>query len=72
MCDFDSNNREFSLELALKAYTEHRNPDAKAICELAMYNYVEVSIYYRTINSTTSWLYKLEELLNYMYIYYKL
>ncbi|CAC5358463.1 KMO [Mytilus coruscus] len=29
------------LELALKAYTEHRNPDAKAIVDLAMYNYVE-------------------------------
>lgn len=31
-------------ELALKAYTEHRNPDAKAIVDLAMYNYVEVNV----------------------------
>lgn len=31
-----------NFELALKAFTEHRNPDAKAICDLAMYNYVEM------------------------------
>lgn len=37
-----------NFELALKAYTEHRNPDAKAICELAMYNYVEMR---KSVNS---------------------
>ncbi|CAC5391367.1 KMO [Mytilus coruscus] len=36
------------LELALKAYTEHRNPDAKAIVDLAMYNYVEMR---KSVNS---------------------
>ena len=27
---------------ALEAYSQHRNPDAEAMCDLAMYNYVEV------------------------------
>ncbi|XP_022092444.1 kynurenine 3-monooxygenase-like isoform X2 [Acanthaster planci] len=27
---------------ALPAYSEHRNPDAKAMCDLAMYNYIEM------------------------------
>ena len=30
------------LEKVLPAYSEHRNPDAEAIVDLAMYNYVEV------------------------------
>ncbi|XP_076100303.1 kynurenine 3-monooxygenase-like [Mytilus galloprovincialis] len=44
MLDKHSDN----LELALKAYTEHRNPDAKAIVDLAMYNYVEMR---KSVNS---------------------
>lgn len=28
---------------AMPEYTKYRNPDAKAICDLAMYNYTEVS-----------------------------
>ncbi len=27
---------------ALEHYSRHRNPDAEAMCDLAMYNYVEV------------------------------
>jgi len=27
---------------AFKGYSDHRGPDAKAICDLAMYNYVEM------------------------------
>ncbi len=27
---------------AFNEYSRHRNPDAEAICDLAMYNYVEV------------------------------
>ena len=30
------------LGLALEAYSRHRNPDAEAMCDLAMYNYIEV------------------------------
>ncbi|CAG2245433.1 KMO [Mytilus edulis] len=44
MLDKHSDN----FELALKAYTEHRNPDAKAIVDLAMYNYVEMR---KSVNS---------------------
>lgn len=29
--------------LAFEEYTKHRQPDAHAICDLAMYNYIEVS-----------------------------
>nr|KAG5698095.1 hypothetical protein BaRGS_031785 [Batillaria attramentaria] len=36
----DQYNDDFSK--ALPAYTEHRNPDAKAMCDLAMYNYIEM------------------------------
>lgn len=36
----DKYNDDF--DLALPAYTEFRNPDAKAICDLAMYNYIEM------------------------------
>ena len=34
---------DMRLERVLPAYTELRHPDAEAICDLAMYNYVEVS-----------------------------
>ena len=27
---------------AFEEYSKHRNPDAEAMCDLAMYNYVEV------------------------------
>ena len=27
---------------AFEEYSNHRNPDAEAICDLAMYNYIEV------------------------------
>ncbi len=27
-----------------RAYSVYRNPDAEAICDLAMYNYIEVSL----------------------------
>ena len=30
------------LRTAMTRFSEHRNPDAEAICDLAMYNYVEV------------------------------
>ena len=51
-----------NFELALKAYTEHRNPDAKAICELAMYNYVEMR---KSVNSKMFFLRKkIDNLLN--------
>ena len=30
------------LDRVLPEYTELRNPDAEAICDLAMYNYIEV------------------------------
>ena len=38
-----------NLDAALAEYTETRNKDAAAICDLAMYNYVEVG----TLNLTT-------------------
>ena len=25
-------------------YSKHRNPDAEAMCDLAMYNYIEVNL----------------------------
>ena len=28
--------------ISLQAYSAHRNPDAEAMCDLAMYNYVEM------------------------------
>ena len=31
-------------DTALSEYTTFRNPDAKAMCDLAMYNYVEVKL----------------------------
>lgn len=33
---------EDDLTKVLPAYSEHRNPDAEAIVDLAMYNYIEV------------------------------
>jgi len=36
----EKNNMD--LTLALKQYSETRNPDAEAMCDLAMYNYVEM------------------------------
>ena len=27
---------------AFEEYSKHRNPDAEAMCDLAMYNYIEV------------------------------
>ena len=37
---FDSNGDDISQ--ALVDYSKHRNPDAEAMCDLAMYNYIEV------------------------------
>lgn len=31
-----------NLETALNYYSNHRNPDAEAMCDLAMYNYIEM------------------------------
>lgn len=31
-----------SIEAAFAEYSETRNKDAEAICDLAMYNYIEV------------------------------
>ena len=33
---------DMRLDRVLPEYTELRNPDAEAICDLAMYNYIEV------------------------------
>ncbi|KAK0046996.1 kynurenine 3-monooxygenase [Biomphalaria pfeifferi] len=46
----DLYNNDFSK--VLPAYTNKRNPDAKAICDLAMYNYIEM----RSKVNTTSFL----------------
>uniref|UniRef100_A0A2C9JJ57 Kynurenine 3-monooxygenase n=1 Tax=Biomphalaria glabrata TaxID=6526 RepID=A0A2C9JJ57_BIOGL len=46
----DAYDNDFSK--ALPAYTKKRNPDAKAICDLAMYNYIEM----RSKVNTTSFL----------------
>jgi len=35
-------NSEGSIASALSAYTKHRNPDAEAMCDLALYNYIEM------------------------------
>jgi len=37
---FDDN-----LDMALEEYSRNRNPDAEAMCDLAMYNYIEVRNY---------------------------
>ena len=37
---FDRNGDDISK--ALDDYSQHRNPDAEAMCDLAMYNYIEV------------------------------
>ncbi|KAJ3412145.1 hypothetical protein HDV05_001183 [Chytridiales sp. JEL 0842] len=44
-----------ALEAALEEYTRTRNPDAEAICDLAMYNYVEMR------SSVTKWSYLLRK-----------
>ena len=31
---------------AFEEYSKHRNPDAEAMCDLAMYNYIEVRRFY--------------------------
>ncbi len=35
-------SQEDDILSAFRAYSAHRNPDAEAICDLAMYNYVEM------------------------------
>ena len=42
---FDRNGEDISK--ALEDYSKHRNPDAEAMCDLAMYNYIEVCRHYR-------------------------
>ena len=42
---FDRNGDDISK--ALDDYSKHRNPDAEAICDLAMYNYIEVCRHYK-------------------------
>merc|ERR1719400_1499110 len=37
---FDRNGEDISK--ALEDYSKHRNPDAEAMCDLAMYNYIEM------------------------------
>ena len=32
-------------DMALSEYTKHRAVDAKAMCDLALYNYIEVNIF---------------------------
>ena len=44
---FDRNGDDISK--ALDDYSKHRNPDAEAICDLAMYNYIEVCRHYTRI-----------------------
>ena len=41
---FDRHGDDISK--ALEDYSQHRNPDAEAMCDLAMYNYIEVGRYY--------------------------
>jgi kynurenine 3-monooxygenase len=44
---FDELMTKFNEDLSqvLPAYTEFRHPDAVAICDLALYNYIEVRIW---------------------------
>ena len=37
---------------AFEEYTKFRNPDAEAICDLALYNYIEVGLNKSTSPST--------------------
>lgn len=39
----DSLDKHQDLRTALEEYSAYRNPDAEAMCDLAMYNYVEVT-----------------------------
>ena len=34
---------------AFEEYSNHRNPDAEAMCDLAMYNYIEVKMFCTTL-----------------------
>jgi len=38
---------EFKIGPALEEFSATRRPDAEAICNLAMYNYVEVNVLYK-------------------------
>ena len=42
-CILETKDWHGVAEKVLPAYSEHRHPDAVAICDLALYNYVEVS-----------------------------
>ena len=43
---FDKHGDDISK--ALEDYSKHRNPDAEAMCDLAMYNYIEVFLIIET------------------------
>eukprot|EP00088_Acartia_fossae_P015834 TRINITY_DN18778_c0_g1_i1.p1 TRINITY_DN18778_c0_g1~~TRINITY_DN18778_c0_g1_i1.p1 ORF type:complete len:473 (+),score=142.57 TRINITY_DN18778_c0_g1_i1:30-1448(+) len=61
----DCLDSEKSLSGALDKYTHHRNPDAEAMCDLAMYNYIEM----RDLVNKKSFLLrkKLDNLLHWMF-----
>ena len=46
--------------LAFTEYSKHRNPDAEAMCDLAMYNYIEM----RDLVNKTSFLLRKKVALN--------
>ena len=46
--------------LAFTEYSKHRNPDAEAMCDLAMYNYIEM----RDLVNKTSFLLRKKVVLN--------
>ena len=46
--------------LAFNEYSKHRNPDAEAMCDLAMYNYIEM----RDLVNKTSFLLRKKVALN--------
>ena len=41
-----------NLGAALRYYSDTRNPDAEAMCDLAMYNYIEVGTRYENDSGT--------------------
>ena len=45
---FDKHGEDISK--ALEDYSKMRNPDAEAMCDLAMYNYIEVDFHDRDFN----------------------
>merc|ERR1711992_31832 len=49
---FDRHGDDISK--ALENYSQHRNPDAEAMCDLAMYNYIEM----RDLVNKTSFLFR--------------